>query len=88
MFECRKAFFKLAGKVVLFVLLLNFLSFMPAVLSEAPSEKQLAIVNLHRDPFIFTLSIFWFLFFEFMVLGVSLRYLDFLIRRRFCANCK
>lgn len=72
---------KLFGGVFFLLMLPFFIAFFPVSLGEFPSKRQLAIFNLHRDPILFTVSIYWYLYIDFMLVGLTLKYI-FCFKRR------
>lgn len=60
-----------------FLLAIPFLIlFLPLSLGDPPSRKELALYGIHRNPVLFTLSVYWYLYLVFMAIGTSLNHLS------------
>lgn len=63
-----------AAIIVLAIPLL--LLFLPLTLGDPPSRKELALYGIHRNPVLFTISIYWYLYLVFMAIGTALKHLS------------
>lgn len=51
------------------------LLFLPLSLGDPPSRKELALYGIHKNPVLFTLTVYWYLYLVFMAIGIALRHL-------------